>query len=64
MEENGLRPEFEKYGIGDKDFVFIKEVIAGPLSGYKEQESTTPSNLPIVSSGMSCGLICSCGFIT
>lgn len=36
VEENGLKPEFKRYGLGDRDMVFIKEVIAGPLKRYKE----------------------------
>ena len=52
MEENGLRPEFKRYGVEDKDIVFIKEAIAGPLNYCKEQDNASPTNLPIVSSGM------------
>ena len=31
IEENNLRPEFEKYGLRENDIVFVKEQIAGPL---------------------------------
>ncbi len=30
LEENGLREEFERYGLGAQDIEFIKEQIAGP----------------------------------
>lgn len=31
LNENALRPEFERFGLMEKDIVFIKEQIAGPL---------------------------------
>ena len=31
LEENGLRPEFERFGLMEVDVIFIKEQIAGPL---------------------------------
>jgi HD superfamily phosphohydrolase len=32
IDENGLMEEMEKYGLGDDDVTFIKELIAGPIS--------------------------------
>ena len=31
LSENGLGPEFERFGLTEEDIVFIKEQIAGPL---------------------------------
>ena len=39
LEENKLRPEFERYGLREQDIVFIKEMIIGsPLSDQQQVE--------------------------
>ena len=38
LEENGLRPEFRRYGLNERDIVFIKEMIAGPLQEHRDEE--------------------------
>ena len=39
-----VREEFEKYGLEDKDIIFIKEQIAGPLNSktYSQQSDVWP----------------------
>ena len=32
IDENGLMEEMEKYGLGEDDVTFIKELIAGPIT--------------------------------
>ena len=34
-----MRPEFSRYGLNERDIVFIKEMIAGPLQEHREEES-------------------------
>ena len=38
LEENELRLEFRRYGLNERDIVFIKEMIAGPLQEHREEE--------------------------
>ena len=38
IDENGLMEEMEKYGLGEDDVTFIKELIAGPITS--EEAST------------------------
>ena len=40
LKVNGLKKEFEEYGLNDKDIEFIKEQIAGPK--FNNQQSVWP----------------------
>ena len=47
LEENGLRPEFRRYGLNERDIVFIKEMIAGPLQEHRDEEEKEEVGLDI-----------------
>lgn len=48
VKENNLMDFFRKFGITDEDLIFVKEVIAGPISSCGVNNSVDPSELPII----------------
>ena len=45
LSENGLGPEFERFGLTGEDIVFIKEQIAGPLESVMCSQTVSSVSL-------------------